>query len=69
MVNSITPKPAPKCPPVLDTDEISSDLSSSDKIDNWSKDRIFKSLGNEIFSKIDFWDISNNTNIKCEIYS
>ena len=40
--------------PVLDTDEISSDLSSSDKIDNWSKDRIFKSLGDEIFSKIDF---------------
>ena len=32
MVNSITPKPAPKWPPVLDTDEISSDLSSSDKM-------------------------------------
>ena len=54
MVNSITPKPAPKWPPVLDTDDISSDLSSSDKIDNWSKDKIFKSLGDEIFSKIDF---------------
>ena len=69
MVNSITPKPAPKWPPVLDTDEISYDLSSSDKSDNCSKDRIFKSLGDEIFSKIDFWDILSNTNIKCDIYS
>ena len=45
MVNSITPKPAPKWPPVLDTDDISSDLSSSDKIDNWSKRRVLKING------------------------
>ena len=47
----MTPSPAPKWPPVLDTEEIRSVLNSSDNSFKSFKFNFFKSFGDEILSK------------------
>ena len=49
-VNSITPKPAPKCPPVFETEFIVSCLNSSATFFKSASDNFFKSSGESILS-------------------
>ena len=45
IASSTTPRPAPKCPPVLETISIISDRNSEDKLSRSSNFKNFKSLG------------------------